>query len=115
MGYFGANLFLRRRCGTLNKGFDFHRADAVWRALSTLIRRRALAAIRFAQTAEGRVLQWTSRAKSRISGSFRLRAGRDAVLLPNGNLGYNGGSHPHTANLYPGVGSLAAAGYSDAG
>ncbi len=29
-----------------------------------------------------------------------VRAGRDAVLLPNGNLGYNG-SHRTSANLYP--------------
>ncbi len=29
-----------------------------------------------------------------------VRAGRDAVLLPNGNLGYNG-DHRTSANLYP--------------
>jgi hypothetical protein len=29
-----------------------------------------------------------------------VRAGRDAVILPNGNLGYNG-SHAHSLDLYP--------------
>ena len=29
-----------------------------------------------------------------------VRPGRDAVILPNGNLGYNG-SHKKSANLYP--------------
>ena len=29
-----------------------------------------------------------------------VRPGRDAVILPNGNLGYNG-SHKESANLYP--------------
>ena len=29
-----------------------------------------------------------------------VRPGRDAVILPNGNLGYNG-SHEESANLYP--------------
>ncbi len=37
-----------------------------------------------------------------------VRAGRDAVLLPNGNLGYNGG-HRASANLYPARGISGAA------
>ncbi len=75
--------------------------DAVWRALSTLIRRRALAAIRFCAANRRRAgLPVDEQGEVAHQWQLPVRAGRDAVLLPNGNLGYNG-SHRTSANLYP--------------
>ncbi len=52
------------------------------------------------QTAEGRVWLIDEEGNSVHQWQLPVRAGRDAVLLPNGNLGYNG-SHRTSANLYP--------------
>ena len=53
------------------------------------------------QTGErGRLPRRHRRPSSRIGGSCPVRPGRDAVILKNGNLGYNG-SHPTSLGLYP--------------
>ncbi len=52
------------------------------------------------QTAEGRVYLVDEQGEVAHQWQLPVRAGRDAVLLPNGNLGYNG-SHRTSANLYP--------------
>lgn len=52
------------------------------------------------QTAEGRVYLIDEQGVVAHQWQLPVRAGRDAVLLPNGNLGYNG-SHRTSANLYP--------------
>lgn len=52
------------------------------------------------QTAEGKVFLIDEHGDVAHQWTLPVRAGRDAVLLPNGNLGYNG-SHPVSADLYP--------------
>ncbi|KAA2314979.1 aryl sulfotransferase [Pseudooceanicola sediminis] len=52
------------------------------------------------QTAEGRVDLIDCDGKTAHRWQMPVRAGRDAVILPNGNLGYNG-SHATSAALYP--------------
>ena len=50
------------------------------------------------QTAGGRVDLIDVRGKKVHEWNMPVRPGRDAVILPNGNLGYNG-SHKESANL----------------
>lgn len=52
------------------------------------------------QTAEGRVDLVDIDGRRVHKWQMPVRAGRDAVILPNGNLGYNG-SHAISADLYP--------------
>ena len=52
------------------------------------------------QTAGGRVDLININGERIHEWQMPVRPGRDAVLLPNGNLGYNG-SHEQSANLYP--------------
>jgi len=52
------------------------------------------------QTAGGRVDLININGERIHEWQMPVRPGRDAVLLPNGNLGYNG-SHVKSANLYP--------------
>jgi hypothetical protein len=52
------------------------------------------------QTAQGRVDLLDAAGRSAHTWQMPVRAGRDAVILPNGNLGYNG-SHATSADLYP--------------
>ena len=52
------------------------------------------------QTAGGRVDLIDINGQRVHEWQIPVRPGRDAVLLPNGNLGYNG-SHEKSANLYP--------------
>ena len=52
------------------------------------------------QTAGGRVDLIDIRGEKFHEWNMPVRPGRDAVILPNGNLGYNG-SHKDSANLYP--------------
>ena len=52
------------------------------------------------QTAGGRVDLIDIRGEKVHEWNMPVRPGRDAVILPNGNLGYNG-SHKESANLYP--------------
>lgn len=52
------------------------------------------------QTAGGRVDLIDIRGEKFHEWNMPVRPGRDAVILPNGNLGYNG-SHKESANLYP--------------
>lgn len=53
-----------------------------------------------AQTAGGLVELIDIDGKRAHHWQMPVRPGRDAVILPNGNLGYNG-SHPKSADLYP--------------
>ena len=52
------------------------------------------------QTAEGRVDLIDIAGEKAHEWQMPVRPGRHAVLLPNGNLGYNG-SHEKSADLYP--------------
>lgn len=52
------------------------------------------------QTADGRVDLIDIEGRTAHTWQMPVRAGRDAVILANGNLGYNG-SHPTSAALYP--------------
>lgn len=52
------------------------------------------------QTSKGKVYLIDEQGETVHEWQLPVRVGRDAVILPNGNLGYNG-SHNTSANLYP--------------